>query len=203
MHHRHQRRGAFVARLRVEGLGPAQRVRGAPRHAVEPRHLADHEVHQADLGRARHRRAGLHRHGRQVMAVDRGAALAHHLGVGQRRQRLGVQLRHGRRHRGGRVGAAQHEGRAQHRLVAAAEGAHRAQHGLVPDQRRVAVAVAGGDRVSSMNASPNRIAHISITSSAFFGLVVMPMKVLSEVFHRRIGDAQVPVADRVVQGSTM
>jgi hypothetical protein len=35
---------------------------------------------------------------------------------------------------------------------------------------------------SSMNASPNRAAHISITSSAFFGLVVMPMNILSECF---------------------
>ena len=32
----------------------------------------------------------------------------------------------------------------------------------------------------SMTSAPNRIRHISITSSAFRGLVVMPMKVLSE-----------------------
>ena len=35
---------------------------------------------------------------------------------------------------------------------------------------------------SSMKSAPKRIAHISITSSAFLGLVVMPMKVLSECF---------------------
>jgi hypothetical protein len=57
MDHRRQRRGALVARLRVEGLGAAQRVGGAPGHAVMARHLADHEVHEADFGRARHRRA--------------------------------------------------------------------------------------------------------------------------------------------------
>ena len=33
-----------------------------------------------------------------------------------------------------------------------------------------------------MKSAPNRMAHISITSSAFLGLVVMPMNVLSECF---------------------
>ena len=36
--------------------------------------------------------------------------------------------------------------------------------------------------VSAITSGPNRIAHISSTSSAFFGLVVMPMNVLSECF---------------------
>ncbi len=81
------------------------------------------------------------------MAIDRRRAFADHLGIGQRGERLGIQLRDRWSDRGGRVRAAQHEGRAEHRLVAPAEGPHRAQHGFVPDQRRVAVAVAGGDRV--------------------------------------------------------
>ena len=34
----------------------------------------------------------------------------------------------------------------------------------------------------SMNSAPNRIAHMSSTSSAFLPEVVIPMKVLSECF---------------------
>ena len=53
----------FIAGLRVKRLGPAKRVRGPPRHTVEPRHLANHKIHQADLWGASHWRARFHAYG--------------------------------------------------------------------------------------------------------------------------------------------
>ena len=53
--HSHQRRRRFIAGLRIQRLGTAKGVGGAPRNAVMPRHLPDHEIHQADLGCAGHR----------------------------------------------------------------------------------------------------------------------------------------------------
>ena len=134
------------------------------------------------------------------MAVDRRRALTDDLGVGKRRQRLGVELGH-RRGRGGRcVGAAQHEGRAQHRLVAAAERPHGAQHGGIPDQRRVAVAIADRHRVAVDEIRPEQDgAHVQHVlgvppgcGHAHEGLVGM--------LDRGIGDAQVPVRHRMVHG---
>ena len=97
MHDRRKRRRTLIPRLRIKSLGPAQRVRGSPRHAVIPRHLADHKVHRADLWRACHRRARLHANCRKVMPVDRRCPFSDDLRIGQRRQGLGIQLRH-RRH---------------------------------------------------------------------------------------------------------
>ena len=198
MHHRRQGRCAFIARLRVEGLGTAKRVRGPPGHAVEPRHLADHEIHQADFRRACHRRPRPHRHGRQVVPVNGRAAASDHLGIGKGRQGFGIQLRHGRGDRCGRICAPQNEGAAQHGLIAAAKGAHCAQHGFIPDKRAVSIAVAGGDGVGFKKLLPEEDrAHVHhvlgilrARRHAHEGLV--------RVFHRGIGDAQVTLADRVI-----
>ena len=161
-------------------------------------HLADHEIHQADFGRAGHGRAGLHRHGRQVMAIDGRAAGADHLGIGKRRQRLGVELGHRRHGRGRGVRPAKNEGRAQNRLVAAVEGAHRRQHGFIPDKRRIAVAVAGHDsmrfHVVGAKQDGAHIQHI-------FGIAARcghPHEGLVGIEHRGMGDAKMAVRDRVV-----
>ena len=81
------------------------------------------------------------------MTIDRRRALADHLRIGQRRERLGIQLRDRRRHRRGRIGPAQHKRRTQNGLIALTKGPHRAQHGLIPDQRRVAITIARGHRM--------------------------------------------------------
>ena len=134
------------------------------------------------------------------MAVDRGCAAADDLGVGQRGERFGVELGHGSRDGGGCVGPAQHEWGAEHRLVGAAEGAHGTEHGFVPDQRRVAVAIAGDHWVGVDEISAKEdAAHLDHVLGVFRagghaheGLVGM--------LHRRIGDAQMPLADRVIVG---
>ena len=106
MNHGLQGRRAFIAGLRIKGFCPTQSVRRPPRHVVVARHLTDHKVHQADFRGARHWCPGFHRNRRQVMAINRRRAFADHLRIGQRRQRLCVQLCHRRRHRGRRIGTA-------------------------------------------------------------------------------------------------
>ena len=194
---KHCRQGCrtFVSGLRVEGLGPAKGVRRPPRHPVVPRHLPDHEVHQADLRRARHGRPGFHRHRRQVVAIDRGRPAPDHLRVGQRRQRLGIELRHRGRDARRRVRPAKHEGRAQNRLVPAAEGPHGPKHGFVPDKRRIPVAVPGHHGMGIQKAlAKEDIAHVDHV----FGVLRArghPHERLVRMDHRRIGDVKMPVAD--------
>ena len=197
-HHGHQRRRALIPRLSVEGLRAAERVRSAPWHAIEPRHLADHEVHQADLRRSRHRRAGLHADRRKVMPVDRRASLVYDLRIGERAERLRIQLRHGGGGGGGRVRPAKHEGRAEHRLIAPAEGAHRPQHGLIPDERRVAVAVPRHHRVRVDEPLPEEdVAHLHHILGVLRGCGHAHERLVG-MFHRGIGDAEMPVRDHMV-----
>ena len=132
------------------------------------------------------------------MAIDRRGTLADQLAIGQRAQRLGVQLCHRRRNRRRRIGPAQHKGRAQHRLVAPAKRAHGTQHGFVPDKRRIAIDIAGDDRVrideilsEQDGAHRNHVFGVLRAGGhAHEGLVGM--------FHRRIGDPQMPLADRMI-----
>ncbi len=138
---------AFVRRLRVGGLGAAQRAAGAVRDAEATRQLPARERDEGRLRRAEGRRARLHGDGAGEHAEDHRRARPVELARAGPRQHFRQHLRDGagRRHRAHR--ACQDERRGDAGLVGAGVDLHRTQHRAVPHHRRVGVDEAGDDGV--------------------------------------------------------
>ena len=132
------------------------------------------------------------------MTVDCGGAFAHNLRIGQTAQGFGIELRHGWGNRSGGIGAAENEGAAQDGLVIFGKGSQRSEHRFIPNQRAVTIAVACDDGVTLHKIRTKEQRTHLHDIFGIFGTCGHAHEGLVGMFHRRICDAQMPVADWVI-----